>query len=503
MTVNNRRNFLHKFASVAGMTGSISAATPWMGAGAYALLPSPAHAFGGDDQKGIAEGQSQILAKFASELRFEDIPNEVIANAKNSIIDSIATQIYGSQLPWSKIITQYALANECGGKSRVMGINRSTSANFAALCNGAFAHAFELDNLTKPNSGCHPGATVLTASLATAQNLSKKVSGKDLLTAYIAGTEMMIRVGRATQHSQEVHGFHAPGTTGPFGGAVGSAHIRGLNTQQTQMAIGIAASTSGGLLEFAKIGNGSMVKRLHLGRAAESGVMAASLASQGFTGPTTGLEGDFGFIKVFCRSYDLNQLTVGLGDTWLTNTIMIKRYACHITAHTPIEASLKMKAEYHIQGEDIESIDIQTTDRAVRVNNIPKPKDILIGQYSIPFCVALSFYKDPVDPRSFSEQATHDTNIMQLAQRVNMRPLLPPGNQSDMTSIVSIRLKDGRTFSEEVSAFKGTPEHPITNAELRQKFEMLTNDQSNFKTEDVFQRLLNLENEKSINWIGA
>ena len=495
--MNKRRGFLQKIAGVASITSGISAAT------SLGLLPSAANAAGSDGQKGVAEGQTQTLAEFASNLRFEDIPKDVIANAKNSIIDSIATQIYGAQLPWSKMITQYALANECGGKSRIMGVNKSTSANFAALCNGAFAHAFELDNLTKPNSGCHPGATVLTASLATAQNLSKPISGKDLLTAYIAGTEMMIRVGRATEHSQEVHGFHAPGTTGPFGGAVGSAHIRGLTAQQTQMAIGIAASTTSGLLEFAKIGNGSMVKRLHLGRAAESGVMAASLAAQGFTGPTTALEGEFGFIKVFCRDYDLSQLTAGLGKQWLTNTIMIKRYACHITAHTPVEASLKMKEAYKIQGDDIDSIDIQTTDRAVRVNNISQPKDILLGQYSIPFCVALSFYKDPIDPRSFSEEAIRNPNIMQLAKRVQMRPLPPPGNRSDMTSIVTIQMKDGRTFSKEVSAFTGTPERPMNQAELRQKFEMLTRDQANFKTAEVFQRLLNLENEKDIHWIGS
>lgn len=498
--MNKRRGFLQK---AAGIAGSISAVAPWIAGSTTSLLPTTAKASGEDGQKGSAQGQTQMLAEFTSNLRFEDIPGEVIANAKNSIIDSIATQIYGSQLPWSKIITQYALANECGGKSRIMGINKSTSANFAALCNGAFAHAFELDNLTKPNSGCHPGATVLTATLATAQNISKVVNGKDLLTAYIAGTEMMIRVGRATRHSQEVHGFHAPGTTGPFGGAVGSARVRGLDSQQTQMAIGIAASTSGGLLEFAKIGNGSMVKRLHLGRAAESGVMAASLAAQGFTGPTTALEGDFGFIKVFCRDYDLDQLTAGLGSEWLTNTTMIKRYACHITAHTPVEASLKMKEANNIKGDDIELIDIQTTDRAVRVNNIPKPKDILIGQYSIPFCVALSFYRDPINPRSFSDEAIRDPRITQLAQRVQMRPLPPPGNRSDMTSIVTIKLKDGREFSQEVSAFTGTPERPMNRAELLYKFKMLTKDQSNFNAEEIFQRLLNLEKEKNISWIGA
>ena len=502
--MNKRRGFLQTVAGIAGMGSGGAVTTPWLLASTGALVSQPAAAESGGGQIGKAEGQTQTAAEFSSKLRFEDIPVDVVQIAKASIIDSLATQIYGAQLPWSKMIAHYVMANQCGGKSRIMGMrNALTSAPYAALCNGAFAHAFELDNLTKPNSGSHPGATVLTAALATAQNQSKTVSGKDLLTAFVAGTEIMIRVGRATQHSQEVHGFHAPGTTGPFGAAVGSSRILNLSAQQTQMAIAIAASTTSGLLEFAKAGNGGMVKRLHLGRAAESGVMAANLASQGFTGPTTALEGEFGFIKVFCRDYDLNQLTLGLGSVWLTKTVMIKRYACHITAHTPVEASLKIKDENKLKGEDIESIEIQTTDRAVRVNNIAQPKDILIGQYSIPFCVALAFYRNPVDPRSFDESAIKDSNIMGLAKRVQMRALPPPGNSSDMSSIVTVRLKDGRSFTEEISAFLGTPERPMGHAELRDKFLMLTSDDGKAKTQETFIRLLNLENEKSVNWIGA
>ena len=502
--MNNRRGFLQTVAGIAGVGGSVAVRAPWMVAGTGALAYAAAAAEGSSGQIGKAEGQTQTVAEFSNRLRFEDIPGDVIQIAKASIIDSIGTQIYGAQLPWSKMIAQYVLASQCGGKSHIMGMqNTLTSAPYAALCNGAFAHAFELDNLTKPNSGSHPGATVLTAALATAQNQTKPVSGRDLLTAFVAGTEIMIRVGRATQHSQEVHGFHAPGTTGPFGAAVGSSRILNLNAQQTQMAIAIAASTTSGLLEFAKAGNGGMVKRLHLGRAAESGVMAANLASQGFTGPSTALEGEFGFIKVFCRDYNLNQLTLGLGTSWLTKTVMIKRYACHITAHTPVEASLKIKDEKKIKGEDIESIEIQTTDRAVRVNNIAQPKDILIGQYSIPFCVALSFYRNPVNPRSFDESAIKDPNIMGLANRVQMRALPPPGNTSDMSSIVTVRLKDGRSYSEEISAFLGTPERPMGTTELREKFLMLTSDEGKTRMQETFLRLLNLENETNTRWIGA
>ena len=138
----------------------------------------------------------------------------------------------------------------------------------AALANGALAHAFELDSLTRPGAGAHPGATVLPPALAVAQQGAR--GGKDLIAAFVAGNEVMIRIGRATGHTNEARGFHAPGTTGPFGAAVACGHLLGLDAAAMTNAIGIAGSLAGGLLEFAR-GDGGIVKRLHLGRASEAG----------------------------------------------------------------------------------------------------------------------------------------------------------------------------------------------------------------------------------------
>ncbi len=264
-----------------------------------------------------------------------------------------------------------------------------------------------------------------------------------------------------------------------------------------------AASTASGLLEFAKSGTGAMVKRLHLGRAAESGVLAASLAAEGYTGPVTAIEGEFGFLRVFCRDYDMNALTRGLGETWSTQSIMLKRYACHITAHTPVEGTLALKAEHKFRGGDVADIAIQSTERALRVNNIPQPRDILLAQYSIPFCVALALYRNPVDPRSFDESALRSPEIMGLAARVKMSVLPPPDNRSDMTSIVTIALKDGRSLSRRTTAFAGTPERPLGQEELREKFLMLTRQFGEAGMARAFARLQNLENEKTVDWIGA
>ena len=138
----------------------------------------------------------------------------------------------------------------------------------------------------------------------------------------------------------------------------------GFDAGQMQNALGVAGSLSCGLMEFARSGTGAMVKRLHLGRAAESGVLAASLAGDGFTGPVSVLEGEFGFLRVFCGdAYDAGELTRGLGDSYATRSIMLKRFPCHITAHTSVQAILDLRAEHGYDGADVASIHIAGNDK--------------------------------------------------------------------------------------------------------------------------------------------
>src|SRR5207247_9492508 len=235
-----------------------------------------------------------------------------------------------------------------GGKSQILGSDgAAVQAPAAALANSALAHAFELDSLTRPGAGAHPGATVLPPALAIAQE--RGADGRALITAFVAGNEAMIRIGRATGHTNEARGFHAPGTTGPFGAAVACALLLGLDAGRMANALGLAGSLAGGLLEFPK-GHGGMVKRLHLGRASEAGVLAASLADAGFTGPRTVIEGEFGFLQVFCTEFDETHLTRGLGRDYVTLSTVLKRYPVHATAHAAVRAGRDLQAEHHFAG---------------------------------------------------------------------------------------------------------------------------------------------------------
>jgi 2-methylcitrate dehydratase PrpD len=436
------------------------------------------------------------LAEYAAALRYEDLPAEIVRRAKECIADTVAAIICGSALPWSRIVIRYAERTGPGGKCRILGRDggAAVQANAAALANGALAHAFELDSLTRPGAGAHPGATVLPPALAIAQEQGS--SGRDLIAAFVAGNEVMIRIGRATGHTNEARGFHAPGTTGPFGAAIAAGHLLRLGPAAMTNALGIAGSLAGGLLEFAR-GDGGMVKRLHLGRASEAGVLAASLAADGFEGPRTVLEGEFGFLKVFCTKWDEAELTRGLGEEFLVSTTVLKRYPCHATAHAAVKAVRDLQAERGFSGSEVEAITVTGTERMVERHNILEPADLMLAQYSIPFCVALALHREARDPESFDETALRDPQIRALCRRVRLVPE-PSGEHAGMGSTVMIALADGRRF-------EGHAENGMLEpGELEDKFLRLTRSAlSERGAVPLFTRLQRLEDEEDLVWLGS
>jgi 2-methylcitrate dehydratase PrpD len=431
------------------------------------------------------------LAEYAAALRYADLPEAVVQQAKECIIDTVAAGICGSTLPWSRIVIDYAERTGPGGNCHILGRGSAVQAPAAALANGALAHAFELDSLTRPGAGAHPGATVLPPALAIAQE--RGADGRALIAAFVAGNEVMIRIGRATGHTNEARGFHAPGTTGPFGAAVAAGHLLGLDAAAMTNALGIAGSLAGGLLEFAR-GDGGMVKRLHLGRASEAGVLAASLAADGFEGPRTVLEGEFGFLKVFCTKWDEAELTRALGEEFLVSTTVLKRYPCHATAHAAVRAVRDLQAEHGFTGAAVEAITVTGTQRMVERHNILEPADLMLAQYSIPFCVALALHREARDPESWDETALADPQIRALCRRVKLVPA-PGGEHGGMASTVTITLADGRRL--EGHAENGM----LEQGELADKFSRLTRAALGDRAPALYERLQHLEDEKSLHWL--
>ena len=428
------------------------------------------------------------LAEFAVGLRYESIPADVIERAKDCVIDTVGACVFGSQLPWTQIVIDYAKRNSAAGACSVFGTPIKVRAPFACLANGAAAHAFELDCLCEPSVGIHPSAALVVPALAPAQG--RKLNGKQVLSAIVAGYEVLYRIGHAANQSIEKVGFHSPGVVGVYGTAVVIGRLFDHNAQQMANAFGIAGSMSSGLMEFSK--TGGMVKRLHLGRAAEGGFMAAVLARDGFTGPEGVFEGKFGLLNTFCRDAEPERLTEDFGSTWHVLKNKIKRYACHSTAQVPVTLALDLKAQHGIAGDDVARITIAGNEKTVGYHNIPEPRDLTMMQYSVPFCVALALYLDPTDPRVFSDASLNDPRIRALCKDTALVPMQTGGTHSS-ASRVTLHLKSGKEISAEGHDFKGTPTMPLTRRELLEKFLKLTGDRDRAKAERLFSRLVEAE----------
>ena len=416
---------------------------------------------------------TQTLARFGIALNYRSIPKEVIERAKACILDTLAVSIYGSTKPWSRAVSGFIRSAAARGRSTVFGEDFAAQPAQATLANGTMAHAFELDNVRQPGSGVHPGATAFLPAFAMAEE--KKVDGKALLTAFVASCEVMSRIGVAAGNSLERRGFHAPGLTGTFGAAVAAGRLLGLNERKMVNALGIAASYSGGLIEFSRSQEGAMVKRLHLGKAGEGGVTAALLASRGFAGPESILEGKFGFCRTFSDSPDLDYLTHRLGREFESMNICIKRCACHINAHAPIEALQQLRDEIGFDPKDVRGIVVGGIEKLVTHHAIYKPKDLMMAQYSIPFCVALSLYDDPTDPESFSEKKLRDKRILAMMRKVRLQVDHEIEKKGwDRAARVTVQLANEQRPVKLVIHFRGTPKNPLSQAEVEAKARKLT-----------------------------
>lgn len=443
--------------------------------------------------------QTEALARFAAGLRFEDIPPDVLEAARNTIADGVACCVFGYRFAWSQAVLRHAVRmSGPGGRGSVLGPGAPRlHPPMAALVNGSLAHSFELDAGTRRGVGAHPFGTVFTAALPMAQDRGR--NGRDLLTAFIAGSEVMLRIGRATGRSNEHRGFHAPGTTGPFGAAVAGALLYGLGEKGVLDALGIAGSMPSGLKQFSYSATGSSVKRLHFGRGAEGGVLATGLAAEGFDGPDDVLEGKAGFLAVYCDDYDVTELTEGLGTgLWRMREIAMKRFAAHGAAQVPLAALTELRARTPFAPEEIVSLHVLASPEAVHHHDDLAPADLMQAQYSVPFCLALGAVRDPSDPRAFDETALEDPAIRAVLGKIRYEA----GDIADKrTCHMTLTLTGGR----ELTLTRPDPDipwRPASLEEVRAKYARLMADCPQDEADALFARIQRLEDEPDLDWFG-
>src|SRR5262247_3556062 len=357
-----------------------------------------------------------MLARFVAETTFADLPRRLVENLKITVLDTFGAALVGTRQPWAQRIV--AVCRALGGAPEASVIHEDwrTDVGRAAFANGVLIGAFECEALT----GSHASGTVLPAALVVCER--EHVDGAALLTALAVGFEVSARIARTAVGLETVRGFHNPGTQGPFGAAAAVGKLYGFDAERLTDALGIAGSSSAGLLEFAW--SGGDTKRLHLGRAAQLGLEAALLARAGVRGPATVLEGRSGYFTAFSTSPRLEKLLEGLGHKWMIEPPSLKSYPTHVTQQAVVEAIQGLKRERLLDPQRITRVVIRGAPRIMEERHTARaPEDVLGGQYSLPFTTAVALTRDLADPLAYNDEAVRDPLVRDLAQRIELMPL--------------------------------------------------------------------------------
>jgi len=417
--------------------------------------------------------RSRELVEFVHGLKLESLPADVVKRAKGALLDSLGCTLFGSLQPWSRIMAEEILAEKPRGRSTLIGRRETVAAPAAALCNGTATHGFELDDLLD-EAIVHPGAIIVPAALAAAE--SANASGARLLLGIIAGYEILNRVGLAAGVESAHRGFHKTAVIGPIGAAVAAGIVLELSPERLMSATGLACATSSGIKSFAAGTGGGMMKRMHAGRAAESGVRMAQLAARDFTGPPSAIDGKFGLLEVYGgKTARPELLTADLGKAWAMECVYVKVYSCCSWIQAAVQQLVALRGPKPLEPADIKQVRIGVSAYAAKNNGEPAPVDIMGAQYSFPYCAALALAGDPADPAMYLEKAIRDAGRRALARRVELYvdDQMEAAYPKHYGSRIELVLADGERRTSFVLDPHGMPADPVTDDERLEKFSRL------------------------------
>ncbi len=415
------------------------------------------------------------LTEFIHGISFESIPKSVVQRAKEAIIDGIGVVLSGHSSDCATLIRRYISGLGLRGKATVAGEATTLPAEYAALANGVAGHALDFDDTqisSLPDRVygllTHPTTPVLAAALPAAEEVD--ANGKELLTAFCVGVEVACKMAEAINPHHYRNGFHSTGTIGIFGAAAAAAKLYGLDREAIRHALGIAASKSSGI----RAAFGTMTKPYHAGAAGEGGVVAAKLAQIGYKTAPDALDGPWGFFQVAGGGVEPETVRGKLGapHSLIDPGVSIKPYPCGSLSHPSMDALLDLILEHDVRADAVVAIRLGTTSNVLAALRYPAPANELEAKFSIPFCLAILVLDRRGGIAQFTDETVLRPDVHQMMGRVE--PYLHEGLEAEgfqrIRSIVEVELKDGSIFTKEASTSRGTPERPMTKAELADKF---------------------------------
>ncbi|MDI7259555.1 MAG: MmgE/PrpD family protein [Thermodesulfobacteriota bacterium] len=436
------------------------------------------------------ESITKKLSEYIVQSTYEDLPTDVINQAKRCFIDWMGVTLLGANSTTGKIL--FELIKELGGKKQASVIQYPLKTNVlnASLMNGAMSHVNDYDDV-------HSEAILHTSGILAPPALAggewKRKSGKEIISAFVMGFEVATRVSFAAGRGRHQldRGWHPTSTIGRMGAAVCFGKLLGLDPNQMAITLGIAATQSAGLRRVF----GTMTKHFHPGKACYDGILSALLASRGFSAPMDIFEGSDGICQVLAQRFDEDELLDGLGERFEILNNSFKPYPACYQTHSVINACLDISDQIS-SSSDVEGVICEINPIAIDVAAIKDPQDGNEAKFSLYYCAARSLMGD-VSLSKFRPEEVRRDDIRQLMKQVQLKvnPSLTIQN-----ALVEVKMKNGQVIKSKVDRLKGGPSNPMTDDEMDTKFMDLALPvlKKKNKTKEVLHLLRNLESLKNI-----
>ncbi|MDY7079974.1 MAG: MmgE/PrpD family protein [Chloroflexota bacterium] len=410
---------------------------------------------------------SQQIANFICGTSYSDLPDDVIDRARQCLLDSIGVALYGASFEASRISVE--MVRDVAGKaeSTVLGTELKAPSFLAALANGISGHVTDYDDVMIDSQG-HPSCVLMPTTLALAEKWGS--SGRDLLGAFVLGSEVAGKLGLVMGMEHYAVGFHSTGTIGAVAAAAAASKILGLPPAKVSNALGIAASGAGGLRQ----NFGTMTKSWHAGHAASTGVMAALLAQKGYDASGQALDGEAGFRRAF-QGGETPFSVAQMGNPYSLTKIQFKRHPSCAFTHPPVDAALKLREEHRIQPEQVASVVCHVMPRSRSVLIYQRPELALQAKFSLEYCVAAALLWGHLGIEQFTDEVVALPQAKQMIEKVSVA-LEPSLEELALKKrlinpcLIELKLKDGQEFSLTVEEARGGPSDPLSWAELEEKF---------------------------------
>lgn len=413
-------------------------------------------------------GVTGSLATWIASLRYEDIPDEVRERSRHLVLDGLVCALVGARLPWSERAVEAVLALEGRGDVPVLGWGRTTSAPAACLLNGTFIQGFELDDY-HVKAPLHSNSLVLPSAVSTIAKLGRPVSGRELLTALIAGYEVGPRVGLALHGAEMLsRGWHSGAVFGTHASAATSAWLRRLDAAQVEDALGLAGTQSAGLMAAQYE---AMSKRMHHGFSSRNGWYAAGLAEAGYTGIKRVYERSYGgFLATFGEGHDprAELITAHLGDEWTLLDTAVKAYASMAATHAPIDCALEARSR-GIAVDDIASIDVEVSHAAYHHGwwEPERPLETIGAQMNIGYTVAVALLDGQVLAEQFTRDRIDSGDVWELRQRISVHHCEGFDQPQDrFRTRMYLMLRDSSSVTIDVDGPLGGATRPLSNSDI-------------------------------------